>query len=768
VAVTDHYPAYVTRLWKSDGTDAGTTLVKVIENDEIADQYPPGPANPMLDVNGTLFFATALRLWKSDGTEAGTVPVSPAVFAPRSLTNVNGTVFFVASDIGTARELWKSDGTAQGTLLVKDINPGLGSGVSSLEPMVVIGGQLFFVADDGANGPELWKSDGTAAGTVLVRDIAPPGGSIPGELTNVNGTLFFLAGDSASGFELWKSDGTSAGTTLVKDIKPGPGHAFVRYYVERHRLARAGGTLFLAADDGVHGYELWKSDGTAAGTVMVKDIDPTISNGVPGSSLFFGSSFADVAGTLFFAASDAVHGAELWRSDGTTSGTLLVRDVNPDGSLGVADAAVVEGNSGSRTLAFTVTLSSATQSAVTVDYATADGTAKAGEDYVAASGTLTFDPGVLTRTVAVEIQGDATRELAETFSLNLTNAAGGPVHDAQAVGTILNDDGGRGMGDLGGEGGTDIVWRKVGPGVDKGAVFLWTMSGTGLTGARYLDAISEDWQVQFTGDFNGDGKADILWRNVNADSPDAGRLYVWMMDGPNVIGGTGYAAMDADLSWLLDGVGDLNGDGRSDILWRRADAGAAIFVWMMEGTAVTRARYQNGNDDWRVVDFGDFNGDGKADILWRNMNAAAADAAKLVLWMMDGMQATAVGYTAAQADFGWRIDGVGDLNGDGRDDIVWRKTGAGVDKGALFLWLMDGTGLIGARYLDPITEDWQVQGLGDFNGDGKMDILWRNLGPGGDTGKLYIWMMDGPNVMGGTGYTASQADLGWRVDSPRK
>jgi len=76
---------------------------------------------------------------------------------------------------------------------------------------------------------------------------------------------------------------------------------------------------------------------------------------------------------------------------------------------------------------------------------------------------------------------------------------------------------------------------------------------------------------------------------------------------------------------------------------------------------------------------------------------------------------------------------------------VWRKVGAGVDKGAVFLWT-----------------------LGDFNGDGKLDVLWRNQGPGGDIGKLYIWMMDGPNVIGGTGYTAAQADLGWSVDSPKR
>jgi hypothetical protein len=325
-------------------------------------------------------------------------------------------------------------------------------------------------------------------------------------------------------------------------------------------------------------------------------------------------------------------------------------------------------------------------------------------------------------------------------------------------------------GDLGGDGKTDIMWRKTGAGVDKGAMFLWTMDGTGLSGSRYLDPISEDWQVQFMGDFNGDGKGDVLWRNFGTGA-DAGKLYIWMMDGPSVIG-TGYTGSQADLGWRVDGVGDLNGDGKSDIVWRKTGAGVdpgAVFLWTMDGTALAGARYLDPiSEDWQVVDLDDFNGDGKADILWRNMSDGSADAGQLYIWQMNGPTLmSGTGYTASQADLGWRVDGVGDLNGDGKSDIVWRKTAAGVDQGALYLWTMTGKMISGSRYLDPISEDWQVQGLGDFNGDGKTDILWRNQGSGTEAGNLYVWMMDGPNVVGGTGYTAAQADLGWRVDNPR-
>jgi hypothetical protein len=442
-------------------------------------------------------------------------------------------------------------------------------------------------------------------------------------------------------------------------------------------------------------------------------------------------------------------------------------------ALSVGDVSVVEGPTGTKNAVFTVTLAPASPATVTVSYATADGSAKAGSDYVAAGGTLTFAANATTQTVDVAVNGDRLRETNETFALNLTNPTGATLGDAQGMATVENDDLGGPGGDLGGDGKADIMWRKTGAGVDKGAVFLWTMDGTALAGARYLDPISEDWQAQFTGDFNGDGKGDVLWRNLGSGA-DAGKLYLWIMDGPNVVAGTGYTASQADLGWRVDGVGDLNGDGKADIVWRKTGAGVdkgAVFLWTMDGTGISNARYLDPiSEDWQVVDLGDFDGDGKTDVLWRNMNASSPDAGKLYVWIMDGPNVVAgTGYTASQADLGWRVDGVGDLNGDGKDDIVWRKTGAGVDKGAVFLWTMDGTGISNARYLDPISEDWQVQGLGDFNGDGKTDVLWRNMtSASADAGKLYVWIMDGPNVVAGTGYTASQADLGWRVDSPRK
>ncbi|MDG4604397.1 MAG: M10 family metallopeptidase C-terminal domain-containing protein [Defluviicoccus sp.] len=232
---------------------------------------------------------------------------------------VGAKVVFSANDGTHGRELWRSDGTDAGTVLVKDINPG---GDSYPSGLTNVNGTLFFIADDGTSGYELWKSDGTAAGTVLVKDINPGSGGIdPGDLANVNGTLFFGANDGTSGSELWKSDGTAAGTVLVKDINPG-GYSSIYWW--QNPPTDVNGTLFFQADDGTGGQELWKSDGTAAGTVLVKDINPGGGGSGPGG-------LTNVNGTLFFSADNGTGGWELWKSNGTAAGTVLVKDINPGG-----------------------------------------------------------------------------------------------------------------------------------------------------------------------------------------------------------------------------------------------------------------------------------------------------------------------------------------------------------------------------------------------------------------------------------------------------
>jgi RNA polymerase sigma factor (sigma-70 family) len=199
----------------------------------------------------------------------------------------------------------------------------------SLHDFVNLNGTLYFVATNAADNGQLWRCNPTANGMrpTPITSIPPNhryAGSAPRYLTNVNGTLFFVSRDSARGLELWKSDGTPKGTVPIKDINPGgeinpPRKPGGMMYLG---LFAAGKTLFFVCTDGDRDLALQKSDGTAAGTGVVKNI-----NAAPAVGFSARRATADVNGTLFFMGFDAAHGQELWKSDGTAAGTKLVKDI---------------------------------------------------------------------------------------------------------------------------------------------------------------------------------------------------------------------------------------------------------------------------------------------------------------------------------------------------------------------------------------------------------------------------------------------------------
>jgi ELWxxDGT repeat protein len=151
----------------------------------------------------------------------------------------------------------------------------------------------------------------------LVYDFPESQGSIPLQWTEVSGTMYFVANDQDHGWELWKTDGTSSGTRMVKDINSKAYDEFSDGSAPSC-LTNVNGTLYFTADDGERGRELWKSDGTSEGTKLVCDLDPE------------GSAdprrLTNVAGSLMFIAHDEIHGEELWRSDGTSAGTIRLSD----------------------------------------------------------------------------------------------------------------------------------------------------------------------------------------------------------------------------------------------------------------------------------------------------------------------------------------------------------------------------------------------------------------------------------------------------------
>ena len=253
------------------------------------------------------------ELWKSDGTEIGTTMVADinpgiASSAPQGFLKAGDGLFFRANDGAHGPELWHTDGTPTGTQLVKDLLSGNVS-VNPYEwpghalPLGEIEGVALFAVKDNTGKTDLWRSDGTAEGTTLVKDF----NSID-SFNKLNGKFTFLANDGISGKELWSTDGTSAGTKLLKDVVAGANSSSI------FNMTVGDGFLYFATQNPDFSYSIWKSDGTTEGTALAKEIASGFSTNL--------REFTIVNGTLYFRLKSMYDRDQLWRSDGTEAGTI--------------------------------------------------------------------------------------------------------------------------------------------------------------------------------------------------------------------------------------------------------------------------------------------------------------------------------------------------------------------------------------------------------------------------------------------------------------
>ncbi len=302
-------------LWVTDGTEAGT--LKLTPS--------TGPANTSFDIaayNNKVYFSynngvDGYELWVSDGTAAGTglfkdLYAGSTGSFPRYFTVANNKMFFMADNIDGERRMFVSDGTPAGTFVVKNNYTSLFNGLATF---AILNNDIYFTSDDGSGaGSGMWKSDGTLAGTSLVKKniISTMGGNY----AVLNNKLFFNADDGVNGSELWTSDGTTAGTNIVINLRADGGGIF--YSGAPFNMIVFNNKVYFTASDDTHGAELFSSDGTAAGTQMVKDMEPGLVGSTPQQSVIYN-------GNLYFSCYNGNTATGLWKSDGTAAGTTLIK-----------------------------------------------------------------------------------------------------------------------------------------------------------------------------------------------------------------------------------------------------------------------------------------------------------------------------------------------------------------------------------------------------------------------------------------------------------
>ena len=294
----------------------------------------------------------------------------------------------------------------------------------------------------------------------------------------------------------------------------------------------------------------------------------------------------------------------------------------------------------------------------------------------------------------------------------------------------------RPRGDFSGDRKADLVWRD-----DAGGLALWRMEGTDIAGT-FFGIVPAPWEVADVGDANGDGKADLLWWN-----PDLGSAYLWFLDGTAI---TGFADLGVvGDGWMLVGSADFNGDGKADILFQR-EADGLLYAWLLDGGGIL-AQGSPGTvpASWEVAGLADFDGDGKADLLLRDDRDGG-----VAIWRMNGtalLGSTFLG--TVDPDF-WEVVAAADLDADGTADILW----AGAN-GDVWAWRMNGTAVESAAFVGNAGPGWTIHGVSDFTGDGRADIVWRFV-----DGTTWLWVVDGFEVAA----MAPIANPGgtWRIVAP--
>jgi VCBS repeat-containing protein len=296
--------------------------------------------------------------------------------------------------------------------------------------------------------------------------------------------------------------------------------------------------------------------------------------------------------------------------------------------------------------------------------------------------------------------------------------------------------------DFNGDGRADILWRNG----SSGLFTEWQSSGNSFNPNVYVNGtVNTTWHIAGLADFNGDGRSDVIFRN------DTGLFTEWQSTGngfsPNI-----YVDAGVSPSWHLIATADFSGDGRADLLWRNTSG--TFTEWQSTGNGFNQNTYVNVSVDpsWQVIATADFNGDGRSDLLWRNRTNGT-----FTEWQSTGTGFTPNVYVNGSVDPSWQLAATGDFNGDSLADLLWRNT-----NGTFTEWQSTTNGFMPNTYVNSsVNPSWHIAAAADFDGDHNADILWRN-----DTQQTTtVWSSSGSGFTPNT-YIDNTVSSAWTVQPP--
>jgi hypothetical protein len=443
--------------------------------------------------------------------------------------------------------------------------------------------------------------------------------------------------------------------------------------------------------------------------------------------------------------------------------TIANDDAAP--TISIADLTAEERNAG-WDLSATVALSNPSYQAVTLDWATANGTATAPGDFSAATGSATFPPDATTASLTVPIVADSSYEGDEHFFVNLSNPSNATIADGSARVTLREDDPPSvSVSDAhvleGDDGQTKAAFQVSlqGPSHLPISVGYHSVDCTAFSRADYQTVSGK---LEVPAESAAGASIDVMV-NANLDAEPLKVFELELYDPSNAVLGDARGSgsiLNDDGSLGLPARADFDGDGEGDLLFADRTTGN-VEVWPMNGDARRGAalalqppRPVNGN--WGVAGVADFDHDNRVDILWRNR-----DSGNLAIWLMNGVVRVGAVLLDGIPELKWHLVATADVDRDGSSDLVWWNEG----NGESLVWFLDGTTFRSARRPSPPAPQegaaWQLQAVADLTGDDHADWIWRNLA----SGAVVYWQMAGLVRTTGDFVTPSPIDRAWTLVS---